>query len=328
MDRLEPIQVSRCILAHGSAAARDHPRHRRHRLVHRGRATSCTSRSRPSAARSCCSKTSSARPSSTAVGRRVRITPAGAALLQLSHRVFQDLQDTVAAINDTQETLRGTIRLVGGMTVCLYVFPALLAEVRRIHPNLDLKVTVGSAERSIAMLRQGVGRPGPGDPAGRGQRPGVGARAHRRAAARHLPRPPAGQAAADHAGRPRTSRRSSCSRPGRSRGGWWTSSSPGRASSRTSSWRPRTWRSSRPWCAAALASASSRGRRPPPTSRRKQLACSRIAGHQLVPADGLALPEDEPPASHGERGDAGAGRAAAASSKPAVKARQLVRWSW
>ena len=43
------------------------------------------------------------------------------------------------------------------MTVCLYVFPALLAEVRRIHPHLDLKVTVGSAERSIAMLRSGAG---------------------------------------------------------------------------------------------------------------------------------------------------------------------------
>src|SRR5688572_31660373 len=49
------------------------------------------------------------------------------------------------------------MRLVGGMTVCLYVFPALLAEVRRLHPNLDLKVTVGSAERSIAMLRSGAG---------------------------------------------------------------------------------------------------------------------------------------------------------------------------
>ena len=49
------------------------------------------------------------------------------------------------------------MRLVGGMTVCLYVFPALLAELRRIHPHLDLKVTVGSAERSIAMLRSGAG---------------------------------------------------------------------------------------------------------------------------------------------------------------------------
>src|SRR5215813_6966541 len=91
------------------------------------------------------------------IGRRIRITPAGEALLQLSHRVFQDLQETVTAISEKQESLRGALRLVGGMTVCLYVFPTLLSEVRRVHPNLDLKVTVGSTERSIAMLRSGAG---------------------------------------------------------------------------------------------------------------------------------------------------------------------------
>ena len=91
------------------------------------------------------------------IGRRIRITPAGESLLQLSHRVFQDLHDTVSAISDTRESLRGTMRLVGGMTVCLYAFPTILAEVRRIHPALDVKITVGSAERSIAMLRSGGG---------------------------------------------------------------------------------------------------------------------------------------------------------------------------
>jgi DNA-binding transcriptional LysR family regulator len=91
------------------------------------------------------------------IGRRIRITPAGESLLQLSHRVFQDLQETVSTISETRDSLSGTIRLVGGMTVCLYVFPTLLAEVRRVHPHLDLKVTVGSAERSIAMLRSGAG---------------------------------------------------------------------------------------------------------------------------------------------------------------------------
>lgn len=91
------------------------------------------------------------------IGRRIRITPAGESLLQLSHRVFQDLQDTVSAISDKQESLNGAMRLVGGMTVCLYVFPALLAEMRRVHPHLDLKITVGTAERSIAMLRSGGG---------------------------------------------------------------------------------------------------------------------------------------------------------------------------
>jgi DNA-binding transcriptional LysR family regulator len=91
------------------------------------------------------------------IGRRIRITPAGESLLQLSHRVFRDLQDTVSAISDTRESLRGSIGLVGGMTVCLYVFPALLAEVRRTHPNLDMRVTVGSTQRSIEMLRSGSG---------------------------------------------------------------------------------------------------------------------------------------------------------------------------
>ena len=91
------------------------------------------------------------------IGRRIRITPAGESLLQLSHRVFRDLQETVSTISDKRESLSGTMRLVGGMTVCLYVFPALLAEVRRVHPHLDMKVTVGSAERSIAMLRSGAG---------------------------------------------------------------------------------------------------------------------------------------------------------------------------
>ena len=94
------------------------------------------------------------------IGRRIRITAAGESLLQLSHRVFRDLQDTVSVISDTREALRGSIGLVGGMTVCLYVFPRLLAEVRRIHPSLDMRVTVGSTQRSIEMLRTGGGHLG------------------------------------------------------------------------------------------------------------------------------------------------------------------------
>jgi DNA-binding transcriptional LysR family regulator len=90
------------------------------------------------------------------VGRRIRITPAGETLLQLSRRVFQDLQDTIAEISDRQESLKGALRLVGGMTVCLYVFPALLAELRRIHPDLDLKVSAGSSDACLAELRSGA----------------------------------------------------------------------------------------------------------------------------------------------------------------------------
>ncbi len=94
------------------------------------------------------------------IGRRIRITPTGEAILQLGNRVFQDLHETISAISETREELRGTLRLVGGMTVCLYVFPTLLSELRRVHPQLELKITVASTERSIAMLRAGAGELG------------------------------------------------------------------------------------------------------------------------------------------------------------------------
>jgi len=87
------------------------------------------------------------------VGRRIRITPAGESLLQLSNRVFQDLKDTIAGITDSQESLRGTVRLLGGMTVCLYVFPHLLKEFKKHHPHVDLKVATGGTQRLLRRLR-------------------------------------------------------------------------------------------------------------------------------------------------------------------------------
>ena len=70
----------------------------------------------------------------------VRVVAAGEALLQLAHRVFNDIRDTSASITDRQKVLSGTINLVGGMTVCLYVFPPLLKEFRKHHPQVEIKV--------------------------------------------------------------------------------------------------------------------------------------------------------------------------------------------
>jgi DNA-binding transcriptional LysR family regulator len=90
------------------------------------------------------------------IKRKVKITPAGEALLQLAIRVFADIKETTTSITETQEKLTGTVRLVGGMTVSLYVFPTLLREFRRSHPEVDVKVLTGSAERLLRKLRAGA----------------------------------------------------------------------------------------------------------------------------------------------------------------------------
>ena len=89
------------------------------------------------------------------VGRQVRMTPAAESLVQLGQRVFQDVRDTVGRITDRTRELRGTLRLTGGMTVCLYVFPPLLRHLKRVHPRLDVRLTVATAGRSVQEIRGG-----------------------------------------------------------------------------------------------------------------------------------------------------------------------------
>jgi DNA-binding transcriptional LysR family regulator len=89
------------------------------------------------------------------VGRQVRMTPAAESLVQLGKRVFLDVRETVGAITDRTRELRGTLRLSGGMTVCLYVFPPLLKHLRRVHPHLDVRLTVATAGHSVQQIRAG-----------------------------------------------------------------------------------------------------------------------------------------------------------------------------
>jgi DNA-binding transcriptional LysR family regulator len=89
------------------------------------------------------------------VGRQVRMTPAAESLVQLGQRVFLDVRETVGTITDRTRELRGTLRLSGGMTVCLYVFPPLLKHLRRVHPQLDVRLTVALAGRSVHEIRGG-----------------------------------------------------------------------------------------------------------------------------------------------------------------------------
>jgi DNA-binding transcriptional LysR family regulator len=89
------------------------------------------------------------------LGRKVRLTSAGAALLDLSRRVLADVRDTTASIVEQQQQLAGTLQLGGGMTVCLHVFPALLKEFRKRHPRVEIKLTTGTTPQLLERLRSG-----------------------------------------------------------------------------------------------------------------------------------------------------------------------------
>jgi DNA-binding transcriptional LysR family regulator len=89
------------------------------------------------------------------VGRHVRMTPAAESLVQLGARVFQDVRETVASITDHTGELRGALRISGGMTVCLYVLPLLFKHLHRVHPQLDVRLTVATTGQSVEAIRAG-----------------------------------------------------------------------------------------------------------------------------------------------------------------------------
>jgi DNA-binding transcriptional LysR family regulator len=89
-------------------------------------------------------------------GRGAIPTRAGQTLIQLGRRLLEDLTTTVGQIRDEHDELHGTLRIAGGMTVCLYVFPSLLKEFRRAHPRVEIKVITGATPRLIRQLRTGL----------------------------------------------------------------------------------------------------------------------------------------------------------------------------
>ncbi|MGH8567000.1 MAG: LysR substrate-binding domain-containing protein, partial [Gammaproteobacteria bacterium] len=90
------------------------------------------------------------------LGRKVRLTPAGEAVLQLGRRVLADVRDTTSALMEHQAKLTGSIHLGGGMTVCLHVFPSLLKEYRRRQPDVEVKLTTGGTPQLLERLRSGT----------------------------------------------------------------------------------------------------------------------------------------------------------------------------
>jgi DNA-binding transcriptional LysR family regulator len=89
-------------------------------------------------------------------GRTAVPTRAGQKLIQLGHRLLADLTSTITEIRDEHKELGGTLRIAGGMTVCLYVLPQLLKEFRRVHPRVEVKLITGATPRLVRQLRAGA----------------------------------------------------------------------------------------------------------------------------------------------------------------------------
>jgi DNA-binding transcriptional LysR family regulator len=86
-------------------------------------------------------------------GKGVSITGQGELLLKAANRIHRDLQDVAWQISETQKLQRGLLSLGGGMTVCMYVLPRLLKRFRSLYQDVELRVTSGTSEAILRLVR-------------------------------------------------------------------------------------------------------------------------------------------------------------------------------
>lgn len=88
--------------------------------------------------------------------RRVRLTPAGAALLDRVDGILAGIAQARRAVAAARGAVEGDLRVSASRTVGTYLLPGPLAEIGRRHPALRLRVTIENSERVVAGLLAGA----------------------------------------------------------------------------------------------------------------------------------------------------------------------------
>jgi len=86
------------------------------------------------------------------VGRRLKVTSAGEALLVHVRRVAVALADAQAAMQQHSQTAGGQVRIGAGATACIHLLPPLLGQLKRRNPLLEIAVSTGNTPEIVRRV--------------------------------------------------------------------------------------------------------------------------------------------------------------------------------
>lgn len=83
------------------------------------------------------------------LGRSVRLTAAGTALLGYAERILELAEEAQAATREAAGVATRTLRLGAGNTLATYILPDLLARLRWERPDVVVQITIGNTNQLI-----------------------------------------------------------------------------------------------------------------------------------------------------------------------------------
>ncbi len=88
--------------------------------------------------------------------RRLRLTPAGAALLPYAERLAALADEALAAARDAAGLAARTLRLGVGHTIASYLLPDILRRYRDAHPDHLVRISVGNTAELLELVAGGA----------------------------------------------------------------------------------------------------------------------------------------------------------------------------
>jgi DNA-binding transcriptional LysR family regulator len=89
------------------------------------------------------------------VGKVARPTPAGEVLLHCARQVLDKIDETRRVLEEHHKGRAGVVRIGTPEPPCNYLLPAILADLKRRLPKIDVRVTSGHTAVTLARLNAG-----------------------------------------------------------------------------------------------------------------------------------------------------------------------------
>lgn len=90
------------------------------------------------------------------VGKTIRPTTAGTALLPHAHRIGLALADAQAEMERLANYSGGHIRIGAGATACIHLLPPLLRELKAANPSLEIVVSTGNTPDIVRKVEENL----------------------------------------------------------------------------------------------------------------------------------------------------------------------------
>lgn len=88
-------------------------------------------------------------------GRRVVPTAAGATLAEHARRLLRGADEALEAVKSHVDGQMGRVRLGASTGVAVHLLPEILATMRRIHPDIDVEISILGSTETMLQLSQG-----------------------------------------------------------------------------------------------------------------------------------------------------------------------------